>query len=45
MQPLALAESGRVWVGTGFVAGRDAALPGQWKTCQRTEGSATPKPV
>ena len=56
MQPLALAESGWVWVGAGsWLAGvrngaghtwsaPDAALPDLKKTHQGREGSALPKP-
>ena len=56
MHPLALAESGWVWVGAGSrpaglrtgraIPGlrRDAALPVQQNTRQGREGSALPKP-
>src|SRR6516225_9015145 len=56
MHPLALAESGCVWVGAGSrLAGlrtgrairglrRDAALPVRQKTRQGREGGALPKP-
>jgi hypothetical protein len=56
MHPLALAESGWVWVGAGSrraglrtgraIPGlrRDAALPVRQKTCQGREGGALPKP-
>ena len=56
MHPLALAESGWVWVGAGSrpaglrtgraIPGlrRDAALPVRQNTCQGREGGALPKP-
>ena len=57
MHPLALAESGWVWVGAGSrpaglrtgraIPGlrRDAALPVRQKTRQGREGGALPKPL
>jgi hypothetical protein len=57
MHPLALAESGWVWVGAGSrpaglrtgraIPGlrRDAALPVRQNTRQGREGSALPKPL